>query len=287
MASRDEVLRWGQQALQEAGITDCQSDAWLLYEFVCKCSRAHFLLEKQEEMPEGELEAYKALIQKRCSRIPLQYIVGTQEFMGFSFVVNEHVLIPRMETELLVLEVEKYLQERTCLLDLCTGSGCIAVSLKKRNPKLCVSAADISKDALCVARENSRLLGGEVAFYCSDLFELFKQSELFPQKPQFDIIVSNPPYIPSKVMEELEEEVRLHEPGLALDGAEDGLEFYRRITRQSRSFLSRKGMLFYEIGHDQGDTVSGIMEKEGFHNINVIKDFAGLDRIVYGGIEDV
>lgn len=281
MACRQDVLRWGEEKLQECGIADWKTDAWLLYEEVTGISRAMFFIKNKEMMPENEKEQYESLIRRRMEHVPLQYITGRQEFMGLEFQVDEHVLIPRFDTEVLVLEVEKYLPERHKVLDMCTGSGCIAISLAKRNPQLEVSAVDYSAEALAVAMKNGENLGTSIRWYHSDLFECLRQQETIET---YDIIVSNPPYIPSAVVDGLDEEVRAHEPRMALDGTEDGLEFYRRITKESMEFLAENGMLFYEIGHDQAEEVSAIMQAEGFKNIQVIKDLAGLDRVVYGGI---
>lgn len=293
MALRQEILHWGQQQLANARIADSQTDSWLLYEAVTGMDRMHFLMKNREEMPQQEIQQYEDVIQRRCQHVPLQYITGNQDFMGMTFRVNENVLIPRFDTEILVLEAEKFLSDKKRVLDMCTGSGCIAVSLKKRNPQLEVTAVDCSEAALEIARENGRLLKADVCFCQSDLFEMFKQTEQLKnnkqlqQQVQFDVIVSNPPYIPTEVIRGLDEEVRCHEPMMALDGTEDGLEFYRRITRESKTFLAEEGMLFYEIGHNQASAVSAIMETEGFTKIQVIKDLAGLDRVVYGGMKHV
>lgn len=287
MKTRQEVLCWGEEQLKEAGIADWKSDSWLLFEEVTGITRTRFFLQNQEEMPVEENEKYTGVIEKRCSHIPLQYIIGRQEFMGMTFSVNEDVLIPRFDTEVLVLESEKYICGNERILDMCTGSGCIAISLKKRNEQLQVTAVDYSEQALMVAKRNSEQLDADVKFVHSDLFEIFKQSEKTEQLIQFDIIVSNPPYIPTRVIEGLDVEVKCHEPMMALDGAEDGLEFYRRITKESKTFLTENGMLFYEIGHDQAEAVTKIMKAEGFCDIHVIKDLAGLDRVVYGGMKNV
>lgn len=280
-----ELLRWGEEALRNAQITDWKTDAWILYEFVTGQNRAAFLMEARHTVvSDYDAERYEELIERRCCHVPVQHLTGVQEFMGFSFRVNENVLVPRMDTEVLVQEVEKYAKPGASVLDMCTGSGCIAISLKKRNDRLKLSAADCSGKALEIARDNCQRLNAEVRLYCSDLFEQFKQTE---QLEQFDMIVSNPPYIPSRVVDTLAPEVRKHEPRLALDGAGDGLFFYRRITADSTAFLKKGGMLFYEIGYDQGAAVQGIMEESGFRNVKIIKDLAGLDRVVYGGIEDV
>ncbi len=293
---RQEALAWGENALRDARIADWKSDSWILYEYVTGMSRAKFLAESTQMMPRKEWERYQSLVQRRKKHIPVQHLTGEQQFMGLSFLVNEHVLIPRMDTEILAEQAEHYVKERMRrlemskeetapklqVLDVCTGSGCIAISLKKRNKNLCMTAVDISVQALQVAKENARRHGVEIRFEQSDLFGVFKQSEKYAQLPQFDLIVSNPPYIPSAVVDELEEEVRLHEPRLALDGTEDGLEFYKKITGQGGAFLKENGMLFFEIGHDQAEKVSRLLEETGFDQICVIKDLAGLDRVVCG-----
>lgn len=293
MTTRQEVLHWGEAQLKKEGIADYKTDSWLLYEEVTGINRTAFFVRNQEEMPRQETETYKCLIEKRCLHVPLQYITGRQEFMGMEFKVNENVLIPRFDTEVLVLETEKYLNGHVQILDMCTGSGCIAIALKKRNEKIDVTAIDYSWQALETAKENCVRLGADVCLLHSDLFEIFKQSEQFTQfqsgnrSCRFDIIVSNPPYIPTAEVQKLDVEVRCHEPWMALDGTADGLEFYRRITKESKAFLNDNGMLFYEIGYNQAEAVTAIMESEGFDNIKVVKDLAGLDRVIYGGRKHV
>lgn len=280
-----KILRKGEECLKNAHIADWKTDAWLLYEYVTGLSRMDCLLSANEFLMDEEAKTkYNDMIEQRCNHIPLQQIIGSQEFMGYTFYINEHVLIPRMDTEVLVLEVEKYIRDGQCILDMCTGSGCIAVSLKKRHPDVEMTGVDCSVSALKIAEYNSKCLNAGVELYCSDLFELFEQTGMYKR---FDIIVSNPPYIPSDIIDTLEPEVKEHEPRLALDGAEDGLVFYRKITRQCRPFLKKGGMLFFEIGHDQGLEVSRFMREAGFENVTVIKDLAGLDRVVYGGIGNV
>lgn len=275
-----EAYRDGTARLAEAGIADAHLDAWYLLDHVTGISRAMYYVRQNETMPEPEWQKYAELIRKRAGRIPLQHITGQQEFMGLVFAVNEHVLVPRQDTEVLVETVQQYLRSGMDILDLCTGSGCILVSLCK-----CPAAAydattlrgtgsDISKEALRVAEENAKNHGVDVALVQSDLFEQIAGI--------YDVIVSNPPYIPTKEIEELEEEVRLHDPMLALDGREDGLYFYRKITEESPSHLKDGGMLFFEIGCDQAEAVSELMREAGFAQVKVKKDLAGLDRVVFG-----
>lgn len=225
-------------------------------------------------MPEEMRQAYFHAVDRRCLHIPLQYITGRQEFMGLTFTVTPDVLIPRQDTEVLVEEVLKYLKPGMEALDLCTGSGCIGVSLKHYVPGAAIWASDISRKALKVAEKNALGNQAEVHFVHSDMFEHIHQ--------KFDIIVSNPPYIPSAQIPELMPEVRDHEPVTALDGSGDGLYFYHKITESSSLYLKEKGMLFYEIGYDQGRAVSEILRENGFENVTVIRDLAGLDRVVAG-----
>ena len=253
-------------------------DAWLLLEFVSGMNRTRFFVENYKEMPEAEEKQYFALIKRRRERIPLQHLTGTQEFMGLDFRVNEHVLIPRQDTELLVLEAEKRLgilkTKQAQVLDMCTGSGCIAISLKKRNPEIVCCGADISEEALRTARENAQVLDTEITFIQTDMFADIEG--------RFDMIVSNPPYIPTKVIEELEEEVRLHDPYTALDGKEDGLYFYRILAKEAPAHLKKGGWLYMEIGYDQSEAVEQLLSQNGFTDIRTEKDLAGLDRVVCG-----
>lgn len=275
-----EVYDRGVEKLAGADIAEAAVDARLLLEFVCKTDRNTLLAHADREVSEKEQERYNALIEKRSEHIPLQYLTGEQEFMGLTFIVNETVLIPRQDTEVLVEEIMRDLHDGMRILDLCTGSGCILLSLLQYSNNCEGVGTDLSEEALCVARENySRLKADkpemEAAFIKSDLFE-----NLDTEK--FDIVVSNPPYIKTSVIDTLMPEVREHEPFMALDGREDGLFFYREITEGVKRYLVRGGMLYYEIGYDQAKEVAAIMEKEGFSEIEVVKDFAGLDRIVKG-----
>lgn len=267
-------MKTAEAVLEEEQIADAAVDAWYLMEYVTGMRRTDFLLRGQEAMTEAEVKRYCELVKQRASHIPLQHLTGEQEFMGFLFRVNEHVLIPRQDTEILVEEALGHLKGGMKLLDLCTGSGCIAVSLAKLCRGLSVTASDLSSEALKVARENGRLLDAEVSWIESDLFARIEGT--------FDMIVSNPPYIRTKVIDELSEEVRLHEPYQALDGHEDGLYFYRRIIAEAGAYLNPGGLLLFEIGYDQGTEVAQLMMDYGFEQIYVKKDLAGLDRVVAG-----
>lgn len=276
-----ECYAYGCAILEKAQIADARLDARLLLEYVCHTKQHDMILNGSKPLSEVQQAEYEALIAKRSQRIPLQHITGEQEFMGFVFQVNEHVLIPRQDTEILVEEALNILKPGMKVLDMCTGSGCILLSLLALTKDCEGIGADISVNALKVAKENLKSISAQCGrklsakFVESDLFEQFQQE-------QFDIIVSNPPYIASAVIETLEPEVRLHEPIGALDGTADGLYFYRKIVTDSKRFLKKGGALLFEIGHDQGEAVADLMKEAGFTKVMVKKDYAGLDRVVYG-----
>lgn len=277
-----ELYEEGKGALAAAEIGEADLDARLLLEFVCGTDRNTLLVYGDREVTVEEETAYRALLAGRADRIPLQQLTGMQNFMGLDFCVNEHVLIPRQDTEILVEEVLRNLHDGMRVLDMCTGSGCILISLLNYSNNCTGVGADISAEALEVAKENagrllkkmSAELPAEIEFVQSDLFEHITG--------QFDVIVSNPPYIQTSVIDTLMPEVRDHEPRLALDGSEDGLLFYREIVGESSRYLKQGGMLFFEIGYNQGEAVSRLMEQVGFLEVQVIKDYGGLDRVVCG-----
>ena len=268
-----EVLMEAESALLEAKIPDAKLDAWYLFEHAFGMSRVDYLLNQGMSAKEESYRNYQNMVTQRCNHIPLQHITGSQEFMGLDFEVNEHVLIPRQDTECLVERVMQYADGKD-VLDVCTGSGCIIISLRKHCSLNSATALDISKEALKVAFRNANKLEAEVNFIESDLFSQITE--------KYDIIVSNPPYIPTRVIEGLMEEVREHEPMLALDGKEDGLYFYRKIVGEAHQYLNPNGMLFFEIGHDQAEAVATLLKEHDFDQVTVEKDLAGLDRIVYG-----
>ena len=278
-----EIYHYGVCQLSDAGIEEKEWDARLLLEYVCHTDRNDLLVHGDREVPESEKDRYFALIEERKRHVPLQHITSEQEFMGLVFKVDGHVLIPRQDTEILVEEALRHLHDGMNLLDMCTGSGCILLSLLYYSNGCSGTGVDISKEALVLARENaaqiSRLAGGkEEISNCR-----FLQSDLFEKlEGKYDMIVSNPPYIPTEVISGLMEEVRDYEPMEALDGKEDGLFFYREISVGAYDFLKGGGYLFYEIGHDQANAVEDIMEKAGYREVTVVKDYAGLDRVVYG-----
>lgn len=265
--------RRGIALLTEAGVPDASVDAWYLLEHVTGLSKAAYFLKEEEDMPEAEQLCYEELLNKRAERIPLQYITGVQEFMGFEFRVSEATLIPRQDTEVLVEEAMKTAEGKR-VLDLCTGTGCIIISLAKLLGLSYAVGTDISQEAVETARKNAEALGADVSFFCGDLFQALPQTEAF------DVIVSNPPYIPSAEIDCLMPEVREHEPMTALDGDTDGLKFYREIIRESKKYLKENGQIFFEIGCEQAEDLRMLLEAEGFTEIHVKKDYAGLDRVV-------
>ena len=268
------IYKEGAETLEHAGIPDAKLDAWYLLEYVTGISRASYFGDPKREVPKEQAESYREVILRRAGHIPLQHITGEQEFMGYSFLVNPDVLIPRQDTETLTEEALKFTEPGMKVLDLCTGSGCILISLMKKCHGLTGTGCDISEKALKTARENGRRLQVEASWIQSDLFEQISE--------RFDLIVSNPPYIRTGVIEELQEEVRLHDPWIALDGKKDGLYFYRRIIAESTGYIRDNGAMMFEIGHDQAEDVVRLMEEAGYTQIRVKKDLAGLDRVVTG-----
>lgn len=304
-----QLLDQGTEQLRSAGVPDAGLDARYLLLDTFGLGLASFLADRGRNvdgMPGGaeKAQAYEALITRRAERIPLQQLLGVQEFMGLEFFVNEHVLIPRQDTETLVeLVLEERKQRDLDVLDVCTGSGCIAVSLARLGGYRSVTALDVSAEALKVAEKNAAaLLGeydGDFRLMQSDMFAGLEpgKQDVFPGQaigkaaasrdlprpshpPRFDILVSNPPYIPSRVIEGLEPEVRDHEPRLALDGSQDGLKFYRILASEGKRFLKPGGAVYFEIGWDQAQAVSALLEQEGFARIRTVKDMAGMDRVV-------
>lgn len=270
-----KLYQIGKEQLQKAGITDAELDARLLLEFICHTDRNALYAHGDQEIEDEKMHDFLQLIEKRAVHIPLQHLTGEQNFMGLDFLVNEHVLIPRQDTEILVEEIMRDLHDGIRILDMCTGSGCILLSLLHYSNDCSGVGADVSEDALAVARQNAdRLAEKQAVFIQSDLFEKVEGS--------FDLIVSNPPYIRSQEIAGLMPEVREHEPHLALDGKDDGLHFYREIIKGAMPHLKRGGQLFFEIGYDQGEAVQALLAANGYTEIAVVKDYAGLDRVVYG-----
>lgn len=271
-----EAIGLGEKILTMAGIADVKTDAWMLLEMAAKIDRNYYYMHMDDEITKEQLEEYEWVLKKRSEHIPLQYIVGETEFMGLPFKVNSSVLIPRQDTETLVEEALKVAKPGMKVLDMCTGSGCIIISILHYGKELEGYASDISRHAINVAKENAKLNQVAVSFETGDLFDHIKG--------KYDMIVSNPPYIRTEEITKLMPEVQNFEPFDALDGKEDGLFFYRRIVEQAGDYLNPGGHLLFEIGYDQGQDVSELMEQAGFKNVRVIKDLAGNDRVVTGGL---
>lgn len=271
-----EAICFGEEKLNIAGIEDAKHDAWLLLTFICKIDRTFYYVHMDDDMTVEQVAEFESVLMKRAEHIPLQYITGEQEFMGIPFRVNDAVLIPRQDTETLVEEALKVVRPGMKVLDMCTGSGCILISILKNIVDVDGYGYDISKQAINVAKENAKLNNVNATFERSDLFEDVSE--------KFDVIVSNPPYIPTDVIGGLMPEVAVYEPIQALDGKEDGLHFYRRIVAVAADYLNPNGKLLFEIGHDQGESVSELMKEAGYKDVHVIKDLAGNDRVVTGGI---
>lgn len=279
-----DVVSEGAEQLKQVGIADYQTDSWLLAEEIFGVRRQDILLIPDKSVDTALVQKYEEAVKRRATHVPLQHITGHQPFMDFDFMVNRDVLIPRPETELLVEQVVSYIQSNfpdknktVKVLDMCTGSGCIAISVDKMCDNAKVRAVDISEKALQVARENNIKNQADVTFIQSDLFENVTD--------KFDVIVSNPPYIPTETLQTLMEEVRDYDPPLALDGSGDGLKFYRIISEKAEEFLNQHGRLFLEIGHDQGKSVPELLRENGFSKIQVLKDLSGNDRMVIAGKE--
>ena len=275
---REAVRRWSEELLS-AGVPEAALQAEQLLWYVCDMTPAAWLMRREEAISEAEWERYCSLAQRRLAREPLQHLTGEQEFMGLSFRVTPDVLIPRQDTEHLVEEALACCEGRR-VLDMCTGSGCIAISIAKLGKPASVAGADISEAALAVARDNAQRLGAVVDWVQSDMFAGIDG--------EFDVIVSNPPYIPPEQIEGLEPEVKDHEPRLALYGGEDGLSYYRVLVTEGAKHLrpardgENGGILIVEIGFDQGVSVPALFREAGFSGVRVKKDYAGLDRVVFG-----
>lgn len=279
----NKALKKGEEILKRSNVPNSGLDAFTLLSFVTGVTRAKYYLDPDKELSPLEEKNYLEAIEMRERRIPLQHITKEQEFMGYSFKVSDKVLIPRQDTEVLVEEAVSQIKKKDRVLDMCTGSGCIIISMykileeKERYEGQNFTAVDISTDALDIAKENARRLEAKVTFIVSDLFERV------PDK--YDMIVSNPPYIKSKEIKVLEDEVKLYDPVLALDGGVDGLDFYRRIIREGKEHLHNGGRLLLEIGCDEGKEVKELMEEAQYKEVYIKKDLSGLDRIVCGRLQ--
>lgn len=272
------LLADGTKMLTQAGIDEAELDAGYILEYITGLNSAQYFIHSEDIIEKNKAEEFFRLIERRSKRIPLSYVIGTRDFFGLTFKVDENVLIPEQETELLVEEVIKH-SEGKSVLDMCTGSGCIAISIALFGKPSKVAASDISEKALEVARENAKSLkAGEISFIQGDMFENVTD--------KFDIIVSNPPYIETGEIDELMPEVRDYIPRLALDGDIDGLKFYRIISKEAVKKLNKNGRIFYEIGYNQSRAVASILLENGFTDVKIMKDYSGLDRIVMAKLDE-
>ena len=274
-----ELLQEGTEQLKKAAIVDADVDAAYLLEYVCGIDRTHYLLCMTETVPPQMAARYEEAIALRATHQPLQYITGEQEFMGLSFQVSPEVLIPRQDTETLVEQTQRVLKDDDRILDMCTGSGCILISLLHENKTCQGMGVDIADTSIALARENAKKNDVQAEWLVSDLF-----SDVYGA---FDVIVSNPPYIATAVLQELMPEVIEHEPKRALDGHEDGLYFYRQIIADAPSYLKPGGWILFEIGYDQCESVPALLTEAGFTEITVIKDYNGNDRVVRARLHDL
>ncbi len=270
-----DIIKMAEKQLEDAHIHSAKREAEELYCYLKKVDRSRFFLEWSLGATDQTCEQYFDLVSRRCRREPLQHITGSQDFMGFSFKVKPEVLIPRLDSEVVALAAELKLKEikGNRLLDLCCGSGALGIALAKRND-IKVTAVDISEEAVALTRENAKNLEVKVAALKGDLFQPLSRKK-------FHMILANPPYIPTGDIQQLEPEVKDHEPKNALDGGEDGLDFYRRIIQESPEYLKKKGILVLEIGADQGHAVTQLLEESGrFEEIQVARDLDGKNRVV-------
>jgi release factor glutamine methyltransferase len=279
METYRQLLQDGVKMLDHAGVPEPDLDAWYLFSECFHMTRTDYFMKQMEPVDKAGQKkepVWQEFLARRSKREPLQYILGTQEFMGFSFFVSPAVLIPRQDTEILAEKALSFLKDGDALLDMCTGSGCILLSLAKMRKLQRAVGVDISRQALEIAEKNADALNVNAEFYQSDLFQDLNKIE------KYDIIVSNPPYVTGREMKELQPEVAEHEPHGALFGGEDGLEFYQRITKLAGQFLKPDGRLLFEIGCRQAEDVKKLMQENGYEKIEIIQDFSGLDRVVAG-----
>lgn len=269
-----QLLETGTRILKESNIDEYDVDSYILFEYMTGMKRSFYLAHSDDEVPLDAEKSYLDVIKKRSERYPLQYITHTAYFYGAEYYVDESVLIPRFDTENLVELVLKNEKDAKNFLDMCTGSGCIAIAIKDNLKGINATAADISEAALKVAKKNADGHCADITFIHSDLFENIDG--------KYDFIVSNPPYIVKDVISTLMPEVKDYEPANALDGGEDGLDFYRQIIKESPKYLNKKGRLYFEIGYDQSESVSNLMRDAGFEDILVKSDLSGNDRCVMG-----
>ncbi len=273
-----EALDWGGRELTEAGIEEGAEEAKILLSELTGIGKLDFFLKREEDLPADVEKQYRAFLGKRKKRIPLQMILGYTEFMGLEFEVSPATLVPRADTEVVCEKALSFLTEGMRILDLCTGTGCVLLSLLEMRKNTSGVGTDISEDAVELSELNAERLGlsGRAEFLTGDLYAPL------PAGSRFDLIIANPPYIKSEEIENLMPEVRDHEPRRALDGGADGLTYYRRIADGAADYLAPGGLLLFETGFDQGEQVTEILKENGFSNIILKKDYGGNVRVCGG-----
>jgi release factor glutamine methyltransferase len=278
----NELIKIGVDSIKGRLYSNPMLEATLLLSKLMKVDKVYIYTHGKDEVPEEIVEEYMKAVEKRSKGYPIQYIIKEKEFMGLDFYIEEGVLIPRPDTEVIVEYILAYIDknhpnENIKVLDIGIGSGAIGLSVAYYRKNTYVYGVDISPAALKVAGINrDRFKLTNVKLLESDLFEKIDKDE------KFHIIASNPPYIPTETIDRLQEEVKNYEPRIALDGGREGMDFYRRIVPESKEYLNEKGLLILEIGYDQGNQVRDLMLKEGFKDVKILKDLQGLDRAVLG-----
>ncbi len=276
-----EAHIWASSFLKENHIEQENLEAEILIREIQNWTRAEFFMHIHDTMENENLMLLKKWLNRRVEHEPLQYIVGKQEFYGREFLVNSHVLIPRPETEILVEQVIKesrniWNENRLVVADIGSGSGAIAVTMALEQKEWNILSVDISKEAIEMATLNAKRLGAKVQFYQGDML-----TPIINEDIGVDIIISNPPYIPSKEIQQLSNEVKDYEPNIALDGGTDGLDFYRKIVKQSKNILHKPGMIAFEVGINQAKLVSELLIGYGYTDVKIVRDLQGIARIVF------
>lgn len=282
MATIQELLDYGKEKLSESGNEYSKYERKVLLEHVLGVNYMYMLMNGNEQVSDTKMKEYERLIKRRCEHYPLQYLLGYAHFMDYTFYVDENVLIPRSDTEILV-ETINDMYDRVAVgkndplsvLDMCCGSGCIGISVKQYHKDIVLTLSDISDKALSITEKNLE------KYNISDMH--INHGNLFEGiDGRYDIIVCNPPYIETDIIDTLMPEVKDYEPMLALDGGDDGLMFYRKIIDEAGVHLTARGYVFFEIGYNQGKSVSELLETAGFTDVTIKKDYSGMDRVVYG-----
>jgi release factor glutamine methyltransferase len=279
----EAVLRWAADDFRARGVESARLDAELLLAHALETTRVQLIVDSKRPLEAGELARFRALVKRRRAREPVAYLLGFREFYGRSFRVDRRVLVPRPDTEILVetaLDRTRHVSMAMRAVDLCTGTGCVAITLARERPTSRVVATDLSDDALAVARDNALRLGAyNLSFRQGDLFEAVDTA------CRFDLIAGNPPYVASREIASLQPEIREHEPRLALDGGEDGLSIVRRIVASAPDHLAPGGVLALEVGAGESVSVAALFARAGFVGVEVRRDYGHIERVVSGVLD--